>query len=131
MNDHGFAKININVAMLLQVLPQIIPLLWQLISHKHIVFIPELLRCHTIIMVNYGEFYLKTHTDFQTMKKVSFFFWITLVSTTSEPPPLNSKLEIISQKELSLGSRLLCLIVTLSLSHWYPGSGVLLDCIDS
>ena len=30
-----------------------------------------------------------------------------------------------------LGSRLLCLIVSLSLSHWYPGSGVLLDCIDS
>ena len=30
-----------------------------------------------------------------------------------------------------LGSRLWCLIVTLSLSHWYPGSGVVLDCIDS
>ena len=31
----------------------------------------------------------------------------------------------------SLGSRLLCLTVSLSLSHWYPGSGVVLDCIDS
>ena len=30
-----------------------------------------------------------------------------------------------------LGSRLWCLIVTLSLSHWYPGSGVVSDCIDS
>ena len=30
-----------------------------------------------------------------------------------------------------LGSRLWCLIVKLSLSHWYPGSGVVLDCIDS
>ena len=30
-----------------------------------------------------------------------------------------------------LGSRLWCLIVTLLLSHWYPGSGVVLDCIDS
>ena len=30
-----------------------------------------------------------------------------------------------------LGSSLWCLIVTLSLSHWYPGSGVVLDCIDS
>ena len=30
-----------------------------------------------------------------------------------------------------LGSRLWCLIVTLTLSHWYPGSGVVLDCIDS
>ena len=30
-----------------------------------------------------------------------------------------------------LGSHLWCLIVTLSLSHWYLGSGVVLDCIDS
>ena len=25
----------------------------------------------------------------------------------------------------------LCNLITLSLSHWYPGSGVVLDCIDS
>ena len=30
-----------------------------------------------------------------------------------------------------LGSRLWCLIVALSLSHWYPGSGVVLDSVDS
>ena len=30
-----------------------------------------------------------------------------------------------------LGSRLWCLTVSLSLSQWYPGSGVVLDCIDS
>ena len=30
-----------------------------------------------------------------------------------------------------LGSCLWCLIVKLSLSHWYPGSAVVLDCIDS
>ena len=30
-----------------------------------------------------------------------------------------------------LGCRLWCLTVSLSLSHWYPGSGVVLDCIDS
>ena len=30
-----------------------------------------------------------------------------------------------------LGFRLWCLTVRLSLSHWHPGSGVLLDCIDS
>ena len=29
-----------------------------------------------------------------------------------------------------LGSRLWCLTVSLSLSHWYPGSGLVLDCID-
>ena len=30
-----------------------------------------------------------------------------------------------------LVSRLLCLIVSLLLSQWYPGSDVVLDCIDS
>ena len=30
-----------------------------------------------------------------------------------------------------LGFRLWCLIVSLLLSHWYPGSGMVLDCIDS
>ena len=30
-----------------------------------------------------------------------------------------------------LGSRLWCLTVSSSLSHWYPGSGVVLDYIDS
>ena len=30
-----------------------------------------------------------------------------------------------------LGFHLWCLTVNLSLSHWYSGSGVVLDCIDS
>ena len=30
-----------------------------------------------------------------------------------------------------IGSRLWCLIVTLSLCNWYPGPGVVLDCINS
>ena len=30
-----------------------------------------------------------------------------------------------------LGSRMWCLIVKFPLSHWYPGSGVVLDRIDS
>ena len=34
-------------------------------------------------------------------------------------------------KSLPLGSSLWCLIVSLSLSHRYPGSGVVLDCMDS
>ena len=34
-------------------------------------------------------------------------------------------------KGLPLGSRLWCLTVSLSLSHWYSGSGLVLDCIDS
>ena len=34
-------------------------------------------------------------------------------------------------KGCSLGSRLWCLTVSLSLSHWYPGSGVALECTDS
>ena len=35
------------------------------------------------------------------------------------------------ERAAPLGSRLWCLSVNLSLSHWYPGSGVVLDCIDS
>ena len=34
-------------------------------------------------------------------------------------------------KGLPLGSRLWCPTVSLSLSHWYSGSGVILGCIDS
>ena len=34
-------------------------------------------------------------------------------------------------KNWPLGSHLWCHTVSLSLSHWYPGSGVVLDCIDS
>ena len=34
-------------------------------------------------------------------------------------------------KGCPLGSRLRCLTVSLSLSHWCPGSGVVLNCIDS
>ena len=34
-------------------------------------------------------------------------------------------------KELTSWLSLWCLTVSLSLSHWYPGSGVVLDCIDS
>ena len=34
-------------------------------------------------------------------------------------------------KGCPLGSRLWCLTVSLSRSHWYPRSGVVLDCIDS
>ena len=52
LNDRGYAK-NVNVAMRLQVLPQKNPLLWQLFNLKHIVFIPALLKCYTIIMVNF------------------------------------------------------------------------------
>ena len=54
LNECGYAKISINGATHLQVLPQNILLLWQLINHKHIVYIPELLRYHTIIMVNFN-----------------------------------------------------------------------------
>ena len=34
-------------------------------------------------------------------------------------------------KRWALGSRLWCLTLSFSLSHWYPGSGVVLDCFDS
>ena len=37
---------------------------------------------------------------------------------------------LLGQADL-LAPRLRCLTVSLSLSHWYPGSGVVLDRIDS
>ena len=46
----GMQKKNINMAMRRQVIPQNISLLWQLINHKHIVSIPELLG----IIVNFN-----------------------------------------------------------------------------
>ena len=44
---------------------------------------------------------------------------------------LNMDLLCLSKRLKRLGSRLWCLTVSLSLSHWYPGSDVVLDCIDS
>ena len=35
------------------------------------------------------------------------------------------------RRGLPFGFRFRCLIVSLLLSHWDPGSGVVLDCIDS
>ena len=54
-----YSKNNENVAVHLQVLPQNILLLWQLIKHKHVVSIPEWLRCHTIIMVNLNQMHIQ------------------------------------------------------------------------
>ena len=38
---------------------------------------------------------------------------------------------IVLKNVADLLACLWCLTVSLSLSHWYPGSGVVLDCIDS
>ena len=70
-----WAKNNVNMAMRLQVLPQNIPLLKQLINHKHIVNIPELLRCHTIIMVSLT----KCTYGFSYYEESLILYWMTLV----------------------------------------------------
>ena len=44
---------------------------------------------------------------------------------------MTCKLHVWLRKGWPFGSRLWCLIAKLSLSHWYPGSGVVLNCIDS
>ena len=38
---------------------------------------------------------------------------------------------LLLRKGWPLGSRFWCITVSLSLSHWYPWSGMVLDCIDS
>ena len=71
----GMQKTNINMVMCLQVLPQNILLLWQLINHNHFVSISELLRCHTIIVVNLT----KCTQRFSDYDKSLIFYWMTLV----------------------------------------------------
>ena len=45
--------------------------------------------------------------------------------------PLCASIYVLLGKGCRLGSRLWCLTVRLSLSLWYPGSAVVLACIDS
>ena len=61
--------------MHLEVLQRNIPLLWQLNNHKHIVSIPELLRCHTIILVNLTKF----TNRFSDYEESLILYWMTLV----------------------------------------------------
>ena len=59
-----------------------------------------------------------------------FMFLFCLVFATSLCVCLYVLCGHLLGKGWPLGSRLWCLTVSLSLSHWYPGSGVVLDCID-
>ena len=65
---------------------------------------------------------------FTDRSKVLLLFWIFFVVSVLRLLCLCAHL---LGKGWSLGSRLWCLTVSLSLSYWYPGSGVVLDCIDS
>ena len=58
-------------------------------------------------------------------------FLFCLVFAMSRPVCLYVLCGHLLGKGWPLGSRLWCLTVSLSLSHWYRGSGVVLDCIDS
>ena len=60
----------------------------------------------------------------------SFMFFSCLVFAMSLCASVYVLCGHLLGKGLPLGSRLWCLTVSLSLSHWYPGSGVVLDCID-
>ena len=57
---------------------------------------------------------------------ISVLFWYAIVRVCLLMPCGH-----LLGKGWPLDSRLWCLIVKLSLSHWYLGSGVVLDCIDS
>ena len=64
----------------------------------------------------------------------SFMFFLSCVSHAFGRVCLYWPCGHLLGKGWPLGSRLWCLTVSLSLSHWYPGSGhsgVVLDCIDS
>ena len=59
------------------------------------------------------------------------FFCLLFVMPVCTSVYLYHVVTYILGKGWPLGSSLWCLIVSLTLSHLYPGSGVVLDCIDS
>ena len=61
----------------------------------------------------------------------SFMFFLSCVCNAFVCVCLNVPCDHLLGKDWHLGSRLGCITVSLSLSHWYPGSGVVLDFIDS
>ena len=63
--------------------------------------------------------------------KLPFMFFLSCVCYAFVRVCLYVPCGYLLGKGWSLGSRLWCITVSLSLSHWYPGSGVVLDCIDS
>ena len=58
-------------------------------------------------------------SEFVTAAVVSLLIGVTFLRTS---------ILFFSGIPLPLGSRLWCLTASLSLYHWYPGSGVALDC---
>ena len=60
-----------------------------------------------------------------------FFFCLVFAMPLCESVYMCLVVICCERADLLFGSRLWCLTVRLSLSHWYPGSGVVLDCIDS
>ena len=69
----------------------------------------------------------KKKSQTQYVMKTSCILWLTNFLRVCLLLPCDHLLG----KGWPLGSRLWCLTVSLLLSHWYPGSGVVLDCIDS
>ena len=59
------------------------------------------------------------------MDLLCFFFCLVFAM------PLYASCGHLLGKDRPLGSRLWCITVCSLLSYWYPGSGVLLNCIDS
>ena len=62
---------------------------------------------------------------------VSFMFFLSCVCYAFVRVCLFVPCDYLLGKGWRLGTRLWCLTVSLSLSHWYPGSGVVLDCNES
>ena len=89
--------------------------------------IPEHIRpCNTDWMVNYITVIRRNRQSFQTF--VLFLSWACCAFLCV---CLYVHFGHLLGKGWPLGSSLWCITVSLSLSHWYPRSGVVLDCIDS
>ena len=72
-----------------------------------------------------------THIWIIYLVKVGFMFFLTCACHAFVHVCLFVPCGHLLGKGWPLGSSLWCLIVSLPLSNWYPGSGVVLDCIDS
>ena len=71
-------------------------------------------------------------TDFHTPLYGSFMFLFCLVFAMSLCTSVYMYFVVTCWERADfLALSMWCLTVILSLSHWFPGSGVVLDCIDS
>ena len=102
----------------------------QLISMSILVFESRFIKQkHHYIGSHHAFVVCQTQLLVSQYWEVSFIRGLLVASIISLRCSLHPR--FLLEKGWPLGSRLWCLTVSLSLSHWYHGPGVVLNCIDS